>query len=74
MQCAWSAVSTTSTACTLLEYLLTDAREHALGAGTFDPHIDAGILHLEVLAELLGKLQVHGGVEAALAFLLRRLD
>jgi hypothetical protein len=31
-------------------------------------------LRLEVLAELLGELQVHGGVEDALALLLRRLD
>ena len=74
MQCDWSAVLTTSTAWMLLRYSWPMRVEHALGAGALDPHGDAGILRLERLAELLGELQVHRGVEGDLALLLRRLD
>ena len=74
MQCAWSAVLTTSTAWMLVEYSWPMRVKTALGAGALDPHGDAGKLRLEGLAELLGERQVHGGVEDELAFLLGRLD
>ena len=50
--------------------LLADALEHALGAGTFHAHGDAGEFRLERLGEFLRDRQIHRGIEGKLALLL----